>query len=122
VSLVSRYIEAAGIPTVVFSTARDIVETCGVPRHVFTDFPLGNPCGESFDASQQMAILELGLGLLENASEPGVLVQSPYAWSAGEKWKDLIFTPEQPFLEGEAYDNWMAAKQKYREKRATGEL
>ena len=43
-------------------------------------------------------------------------------WSEDTRWKELIFTEEQPFLEGEAYDNWIAAKQRYRDKKARGEL
>jgi len=41
-SLVARYLEAAGISTVLLACAKDIVEHCGVPRAVFSDFPLGN--------------------------------------------------------------------------------
>ena len=48
-SLVSRHLEANGIPTAVIGSARDIVEECGVARFIFTDFPLGNPCGKPRD-------------------------------------------------------------------------
>ena len=48
-SLVARHLESHGIPTVVLGAARDIVEECGVARFVFTDFPLGNPCGRPHD-------------------------------------------------------------------------
>jgi D-proline reductase (dithiol) PrdB len=117
VSLVARYLEANGIPTVMIATARDIVEYCGVPRLVFVDFPLGNPCGVPFDVEMQGSILDIALGLLETADEPATTVVAPYAWPDGEKWKDTIFTEEQPFLEGEAYDNWMAAKERYRKQK-----
>ena len=60
-SLVARHLEANGIPTVMFGTAKDIVEHCGVPRFVFVDFPLGNSCGRSFDADHQHEVIELGL-------------------------------------------------------------
>ena len=116
-SLVARYLEANGIPTVMIATARDIVEYCGVPRLVFVDFPLGNPCGVPFDVEMQGSILDIALGLLETADEPATTVVAPYIWPDGEKWKDTIFTKEQPFLEGEAYDNWMAAKERYRKQK-----
>ncbi len=45
VSLVARHLEENGVPTVIMGTARDIVEHCGVARLVFSDFPLGSPCG-----------------------------------------------------------------------------
>ena len=113
-SLVARYLEAHGIPTVVIATARDIVEYCGVPRLVFVDFPLGNPCGVPFDEEMQSSIMELDMGLLESADDADTTVTAPYHWPEGEKWKELIFTEAQPFLEGHAYDNWMAAKERYR--------
>jgi D-proline reductase (dithiol) PrdB len=118
VSLVARHLEANGIPTVVFGAAKDIVEHCGVARYVFTDFPLGNSCGRSFDAAQQHAVLEIGLQLLENATAPRTTVQTPDVWSDDDAWKQLIFTDEQPFLSGEALENWMAAKQRYRDLKA----
>ena len=121
-SLVARHLEANGIPTVMFGTAKDIVEHCGVARFVFLDFPLGNSCGRSFDAEHQHQILELGLQLLENATAPRTTVQAPDIWSDDDAWKQLIFTDDQPFLSGEALENWMAAKQRYRDKKAAGEL
>ena len=113
-SLVARYLEENGIPTVTIATARDIVENCGVARLIFTDFPLGNPCGVPFDTGMQSKILEQALTLLETATAPRTTEIAPFSWPQGEAWKNTIFTDEQPFLEGEAYDNWMAAKEKYR--------
>ena len=110
------------VTTVVIAVARDIVETAGVARFIFVDFPLGNPCGEPYEVQQQQEILELAFKLLENAEGPRTTVQAPFKWSKGDRWKELIFTEEQPFLEGEAYDNWMAAKQKYRDMKEVGKL
>ena len=42
-----------GIPTVIMGGAKDIVEHCGVPRFLFSDFPLGNSAGRPFDAESQ---------------------------------------------------------------------
>ena len=119
-SLVARHLEANGIPTVVIATARDIVEHCGVPRLVFVDFPLGNPCGVPFDADMQSRVLEIALALLESAEEPRTTLVAPFTWPQGEKWKDTIFTEEQPFLEGEAYTNWIEAKERYRKRKLEG--
>jgi hypothetical protein len=88
VSLVARHLEEAGIPTVVVGSARDIVEQCGVARFVFTDFPLGNPCGRPGDRPMQRAIVELALELLETATRPRTTVQAPFVWSEDESWKD----------------------------------
>jgi len=65
VSLAARHLEANGISTVVLGSARDIVEQCGVPRFVFTDFPLGNPVGKPDDPAMQRAILEMAFTLLD---------------------------------------------------------
>ncbi len=87
-SLVARAVEAAGIPTVVVGSARDIVEECGVPRFLFTDFPLGNPCGVPYDRGMQAEIVGLALDLVETAPVPRTTVQSPAVWNASdESWR-----------------------------------
>jgi len=88
VSLVARHLEAAGIPTVVIGSARDIVEECGVPRFLFSDFPLGNPCGKPWDAKMQLEVTGLALDLLESARLPRTTVQTPLRWSDDSSWKD----------------------------------
>jgi hypothetical protein len=88
VSLVGRHLEANGIATVVIGSARDIVEQCGVARFLFSDFPLGNPCGRPGDRGMQRAILGLALELLESARAPRTTLQTPYLWSEDESWKD----------------------------------
>lgn len=88
VSLVARHLEAHGIATVILGSARDIVEHCGVARFVFTDFPLGNPCGKPCDVAMQRAIVGLGLDLLESARAPRTTVQTPFVWSEEQPWRD----------------------------------
>ena len=98
--LVARHIEANGIPTVIMGSAKDVVEHCGVPRFLFSDFPLGNSAGKPFDVESQAATLELALQLLESATGPRTTVQSPQRWSDDPSWKldysnaDRL-TPEQ---------------------------
>jgi D-proline reductase (dithiol) PrdB len=87
VSLVARHLEAAGLPTVIMGCAKDIVEHCGVPRFLFSDFPLGNSAGKPFDADSQAATLELALRVLESAPGPRTTVQSPQRWSDDAAWK-----------------------------------
>ena len=88
-SLVSRYLEAHGIPTVVVGSARDIVEECGVARFVFNDFPLGNPYGKPEDRAMQQATLGHALDLLESARLPRTTVQTPFRWSQDESWRSV---------------------------------
>ena len=86
-SLIARYLEARGIPTVVLGSAKDIVEHCGVPRFVFSDFPLGNSAGKPNDSDSQAATLELALRVLESAPTSRTTVQSPQRWSDTLAWK-----------------------------------
>ena len=88
-SLVARHLEENGIPTVVVGAARDIVEECGVARFLFTDFPLGNPCGRPADVEMQRQIVGYALDLLEAATLPRTTVQTPFIWSEDSSWKDL---------------------------------
>jgi hypothetical protein len=86
-SLAARVLEAHGIATVVMGCAKDIVEHAGVPRFVFSDFPLGNGAGRPHDASSQAVTLELALRLLEAAPAARTTVQSPLRWSDSADWK-----------------------------------
>jgi D-proline reductase (dithiol) PrdB len=87
VSLVSRILEASGMPTVIMGAAKDIVEHCGVPRFCFSDFPLGNSAGKPFDPASQAATLELALQVLEHAPGPRMTVQSAQIWAEDPIWK-----------------------------------
>jgi hypothetical protein len=87
VSLAARLLEASGISTVVMGCAKDIVEYVGVPRLLFSDFPLGNAAGRPGDAVSQDFTLELALKLLEAASVPRSTVQSPLVWGVDSDWK-----------------------------------
>lgn len=87
VSLAARHLEENGVPTVVLGSARDIVEECGVARFVFTDFPLGNPCGKPGDAGMQRSIVGMALDLVERAWAPRTTVQTPFRWDSDE-WRD----------------------------------
>jgi D-proline reductase (dithiol) PrdB len=87
VSLAARRLEEGGIPTVIMGCAKDIVEHCGVPRFLFSDFPLGNPAGRPFDVASQAETLELALRVLEAAPAARTTVQSPLRWSADAAWK-----------------------------------
>lgn len=86
VSLTARHLEANGIPTVIIGSARDIVEECGVPRFVFNDLPLGNPCGMPYDTRMQDAVFSLALDVLEHAWAPRTTVQTPFHWPTDD-WR-----------------------------------
>ena len=87
VSLAARALESAGIATVVMGCAKDIVEHVGVPRLLFSDFPLGNAAGRPRDVASQDLTLELALRVLEAAPAARTTVQSPLRWSDDPAWK-----------------------------------
>jgi len=87
VSMAARTLEANGIATVVMGCAKDIVEHVGVPRLLFSDFPLGNAAGRPNDPASQAYTLNLALSVLEAAPAPRTTVQSPLRWCASPDWK-----------------------------------
>ena len=87
VSLVARHLEGNGIATVVMGCAKDVVEYVGVPRFLFSDFPLGNSAGRPHDLASQSFTLELALRVLETAPAPRTTVQSPLRWNDDPSWK-----------------------------------
>ncbi|QCI65851.1 glycine/sarcosine/betaine reductase selenoprotein B family protein [Phreatobacter stygius] len=93
VSLVARHLEANGIATVVMGCAKDIVEFVGVPRFLFSDFPLGNSAGRPKNPVSQRQTLALALDLLEAAPGARTTMQSPQRWSASADWKRDFMNP-----------------------------
>jgi D-proline reductase (dithiol) PrdB len=87
VSLAARALEQAGIASVVLGCAKDIVEHVGVPRLLFSDFPLGNAAGRPRDIASQDQTLALALQVLESATAPRTTMHSPLRWSGSADWK-----------------------------------
>ncbi len=87
VSAAARQLEAAGLVTVVMGCAKDIVEGVGVPRFLFSDFPLGNAAGKPDDEQSQQDTLKLALDLVGGAPAARTTVQSPQRWSKSSAWK-----------------------------------
>ncbi len=116
-SLLARYLEAAGIPTVIIGAAKDIVEYCGVPRFVFNDFPLGNAAARPGDPQSQHIIFNLALDVLEFAPGPRTTVQSALRWSDDPRWKldymniERLAKHEIDTLRAEAETARLAAKE-----------
>lgn len=69
-----------GIPTIYVGSARDIMELVKPPRALFVDFPLGRQCGKALDTILQMNIIKDALNILQNATEPGTIIDAPYGW------------------------------------------
>jgi D-proline reductase (dithiol) PrdB len=80
VGLIARAVEAGGIPTVTVSLARDLTEAVGAPRSVFVKWPLGHPLGEADAPLQQRTVIFNALRLLQEATQPGVIMDLDYRW------------------------------------------
>ena len=93
-TLAARHLEEADIPTVVMGCAKDIVESAGAPRFIFSDFPLGNGAGKPHDKASQRETLALAFNLLENAKSPETII-NPQVWSRDHSWKDDYSNPEK---------------------------
>lgn len=86
-SIAAHVLETAGLATVVMGCARDIVETVGVPRFLFSNFPLGNGAGVPDDPAGQLETARLAVGLLASATAPRTTKQSPLVWSGAADWQ-----------------------------------
>lgn len=95
VSLAARTLEASGIVTVVMGCAKDIVEHVGVPRLLFSDFPLGNAAGRPNDHECQFNTLCMALELSASAKKPRSTVHSAYKWSENQSWKEDYSNPDK---------------------------
>lgn len=89
-------LEAAGLPTVIIGSARDILDEVGVPRYVFTDLPLGNPVGPPGDESQQRATLRTALEFASTARHPRSSVIVPVGWPGSSDWRATYMSVADP--------------------------
>ena len=120
VSLAARMLEEHRISTIVMGCAKDIVEYVGVPRLLFSDFPLGNAAGRPNDRRSQAYTLDLALSVLEAAPAARTTVQSPLVWSASPEWKlDYCnierLTPEEIARKRAEFDQGKAQAKSVRE-------
>ena len=121
--LLACQLEASGISTVLMGCAKDIVEHVGVPRLLFSDFPLGNAAGRPGDAESQAFTLELALTLLETARAARTTLRSPLRWSGSSDWKldycnvDRL-APDELARRRAAFDQGKAQAQGLREQAA----
>ena len=86
-SLIARHLEANGIATVIMGCARDIVESAGVPRYFWSNFPLGNSAGKPDDVDSQTRTLRDALALIDSATQPGTTRISAQRWSDNDDWQ-----------------------------------
>jgi len=80
VPVLARWIEAAGIPTVVVTMMPAVAEERRAPRIVGVEFPYGHAFGIAGDRLMQRRVLELALRVLAGAAAFGTRVDLDIEW------------------------------------------
>jgi len=91
VGLVARHAEAAGIPTLCMTSARDITLAVNPPRAAFLNFPLGHTTGKACEPDLQRNILVEALSSFETMTVPGSVKELSFRWSEDGEWKARAF-------------------------------
>ena len=92
--LVSRFLEAHGLPTLCLGSALDILSAGQPPRAVFLDYPLGHSAGKPFDREDQYAIVRAAVLGFDSLTQPGAIARLPNRWAETEDWKPKAAAPQ----------------------------
>jgi hypothetical protein len=96
VPVLARWIEAAGIPTVVVTMMPSVAEERRAPRIVGVEFPFGHAFGLPHDAGMHRLVLELAVRVLAGASSPGTRVDLDLEWPVPVREAYRAWQPKEP--------------------------
>jgi hypothetical protein len=96
VPVLARWIEAAGIPTVVVTMMPAVAEDRRAPRIVGVEFPFGHAFGMPGDKSMQRRVLELALRLLSGSLAFGTRVDVDIEWPVPLRDAYKAWQPKEP--------------------------
>jgi hypothetical protein len=96
VPVLARWIEAAGIPTVVVTMMPSVAEERRAPRIVGVEFPFGHAFGAPHDRAMQRRTLELALRVLAGASDFGARVDLDLDWPVPVREAYRAWQPKEP--------------------------
>jgi hypothetical protein len=96
VPVLARWIEAAGIPTVVVTMMPDVADALVTPRVVGVEFPFGHPFGMPHDRRMQRRVLETALEVLSGAARPGTRVDVDVEWPVPLREAYRSWQPAEP--------------------------
>lgn len=85
--IISRALEAQGIPCITMSTLHEMAEAFKPARPVFADFPLGATVGRPHDPEMQRSVIRSALGIADQPALPWRITTLPQAWSADRAWE-----------------------------------
>lgn len=72
--------QETGISTVCLVLRREVAENVLPPRALFVPFPIGAPLGPPGEVEAQRGVLHEMLDILQRATEPGTIIDSPRQW------------------------------------------
>jgi D-proline reductase (dithiol) PrdB len=96
VPVLARWIEAAGIPTVIVTMMPAVAEERRAPRIVGVEFPFGHPFGMPHDWGMHRRVLELGLRVLAGAFAFGTRVDLDAEWPVPLREAYRSWQPKEP--------------------------
>jgi hypothetical protein len=96
VPVLARWIEAAGIPTVVVTMMPALAEERRAPRIVGVEFPYGHAFGMPGDPLMQRRVLELALSVLAGAAGFGTRVDLDVEWPVPLREAYRAWQPKEP--------------------------
>jgi len=94
VGLVSRVIEASGIPTVTLDMIWVYQHLVGMARVAAIEHPFGRPYGDVGDTETQTGVLRAALDVFTQAKAPGHVEHLPFVWH--EEPKQTKWHPAEP--------------------------
>ena len=92
----ARWIEAAGIPTVVVTMMPAVAEERRAPRIVGVEFPFGHAFGMPGDRVTQREVLALALRVLAGATAFGTRVDFDREWPVPLRDAYKAWQPKEP--------------------------
>ena len=94
--MLARWIEKAGIPTVVVTMMPDLAMAQLAPRVVGVEFPFGHPFGMPGDRKTQRRVLETALTVLAGATSFGTRIDLDIEWPQPRDKAFEAGRPEEP--------------------------
>ncbi len=94
--VLARWIEAAGIPTVVVTMMPAVADERRAPRVVGVEFPFGHAFGMPHDRVMRRRVLELALRVLAGARDFGTRVDVDIEWPVPLREAYKAWQPKEP--------------------------
>lgn len=95
-SVLARFVEEAGIPTVVVTMMPEVAARWRAPRIVGVEFPFGHAFGMPEDQVMQRTVAEAAVQLLREATEPESRLDLEIEWPIDDRTAYRDWQPSEP--------------------------